>query len=140
MTLHALPTLILIAGVLHLCITSAGLVMTIVLDWRKNLAVLSPLTRHIIWTHGAFVLITIVAFGAVSLLCPTSLASGHPIARAVCAFIAIFWSLRLLIGFAAFDARPYLSNTALKLGYHGLTVVFAYFSIVYALAAAFPRP
>ena len=102
-----LERLLLVAGVLHLGITTAGLTMTLVLDWRKNLAPLCALTRHIIWTHGAFVLLTIIAFGVVSIACAPSLASGQPLARAVCAFIASFWTLRLIIGFAFFDAKPH---------------------------------
>jgi hypothetical protein len=130
-----LELMILFAGLLHLAITSAGVVMTVVLDWRRNLKSLDALTRHIIWTHGAFVLLTIVAFGAVSLLFAAPLASGEPLARAVCGFIALFWAFRLLIGFTLFDARPFATTLPLKLGYHGLSVVFAYFALTYGLAA-----
>ena len=132
---HTLELLLLFAGVVHLCITSAGLVMTYVLDWRHNLAALNPLTRHIVWVHGAFVLLMICGFAAVSLLCAGDLASGAPLARAVCAFIALFWGVRLLIQFFLFDARPHLTSLALKFGYHGLTAVFVYFTLVYGFAA-----
>ena len=134
-TLPTLQPLLLIAGVLHLCITSAGVVMTIVLDWRRNLSVLNGLTRHVIWTHGAFVLMTIIGFGLISLFASGALASGSTIARAVCAFIALFWAVRLFIQFFLFDARPFLTNRFLALGYHGLTVVFSYFVLVYTLGA-----
>ena len=138
LTENTLELLLVLAGVAHLCITSAGVVMTFVLDWRKNLAPLCGLTRHVIWTHAAFVLMTIIGFGAVSLLLPASLASGAPLARGVCAFIALFWGIRLIVQFFLFDARPFLTNVALKLGYHGLTVVFIYFTLAYGLAAALP--
>jgi hypothetical protein len=135
MNANTLKILLIVAGVLHLAITSAGLAMTLVLDWRKNLSPLCALTRHIIWTHGAFVLLTIVAFGAVSLTFPTALASGEPLARAVCGFIAAFWAIRLFIGFFLFDATPHLTRTSLKLGYHALTVVFTFFVLCYGAAA-----
>ena len=135
MTPRTLTTLLLVGGLLHLGITSAGLVMTLVLDWRRNLSPLCALTRHIIWTHGAFVLLTIVAFGVVSLAFPAALASGEPLARAVCGFIAAFWAIRLFIGFFLFDAKPHLTRRSLKLGYHGLTVVFAFFVLCYGAAA-----
>jgi len=127
--------LLILAGLLHLAITSAGLVMTLVLDWRRNLTPLCALTRHIIWTHGAFVLLTIVAFGVVSLAFPAALASGEPLARAVCGFIATFWAIRLFIGFFLFDATPHLTRPSLKFGYHGLTVVFSFFVLCYGAAA-----
>ena len=131
----ALELSILAAGLLHLAITSAGLVMTLVLDWRKNLSPLCALTRHIIWTHGAFVLMTIIGFGVVSLAFPGALASGEPLARAVCGFIAAFWLIRLFIGVFLFDATPHLTNAALKVCYHALTVVFTFFVLCYGAAA-----
>ena len=134
-TTHTLKMLLLVGGLLHLCITSAGFTMTFVLNWRKNLSPLCALTRHIVWSHAAFVLLTILGFAAVSLCCAGSLASGEPLARAVCAFIAVFWGLRLLIGFFLFDARPHLTNFALKIGYNGLTVVFLFFVFCYGSAA-----
>jgi hypothetical protein len=135
-----LPTLLFIGGVLHIGIVSAGITMTRVLNWRRNLAPLAALTRHIIWSHAAFVLLTIIGFGAVSLAMPIPLASGTPLARAICGFIAMFWGIRLLIQFTLFDARPFLASRLLALGYHGLTIVFVYFTVVYTLAAALPTP
>jgi hypothetical protein len=111
--------------------------MTFVLDWRKNLATLTALTRHIIWVHGVIIQLRIVAFGAVSVLRAGDLASGTPLARAVCGFIAIFWGVRLMIQFFLFDARPFLTRRLLALGYHGMTFVFIYFTLVYGFAATF---
>ena len=125
---------------LHLCITSAGLTMTRVLDWRHKLSALDPLTRHIIWTHGAFVLLTIIAFGVVSVSMAGQLASGALLGRAICGFVALFWGIRLMIQFFLFDARPYLAgNRRLAFCYHGLTVVFIYFVVTYTLAATLSR-
>ena len=54
---------------------------------------------------------------------------------AACAFVATFWGVRLVIAFFLFDATPFLKTFPLKLGYHGLTIVFVYFTVVYGLAA-----
>ena len=40
--------------------------------------------------------------------------------------------------FFVFDAKPYLKTAVLKAGYHGLTVVFIYITVIYALAAFLP--
>jgi hypothetical protein len=135
MNASTLQTLLIIAGVLHLCITSAGLVMTLVLDWRRELLSLCALTRHIIWTHGTFVLLTIIGFGVVSIYCASALSSGEPLARAVCGFIASFWGVRLVVGFFLFDAKPHLTNWPLTIAYHALSGVFVFFVITYAAAA-----
>jgi hypothetical protein len=136
--IHHLPLLLMLAGIMHLGITSAGVVMTLVLDWRRSLSNLNGLTRHIIWTHGGFVLATIIGFGVVSMAQARALTSGAPLARAICTFIALFWGARLAIGFTLFDAKPFLSTRSLALAYHGLNVAIAYFVIVYGLAATIP--
>ena len=59
-------------------------------------------------------------------------------ARGMCLFISLFWAARLIVQFFVFDAKPYLKTTLLKAGYHGLTVVFVYITVIYALAAFLP--
>lgn len=130
-----LATLIFIAGLLHFGILIASALVPQVLDWRRSLAKLDPLLRQLIWVHGAFIVLVIIAFGVLSLTDATALASGTPLARSVSAFIAIFWSARLAVQFLVFDAKPYLRSVWLKVGYHGLTLVFAYIAAVFAAAA-----
>ena len=133
-----LSTFILLAGVCHFGILIASALVPRVLDWRGELAQLNPLSRHVIWTHGAFIVLTIVAFGAISLANPRELAAGSGLARWFCGFVAVFWLSRLAIQLFVFDARPYLTRTFLKLGYHALTLVFAFLGTVYAWAAIWP--
>ena len=135
-----LATLILLAGVAHFGILFASALVPRVLDWRGELAHLNPLSRHIVWTHGAFIVLTLVAFGAISLANPAELAAGSLLARWFCGFVAVFWLARLALQLFVFDARPYLTRTFLKLGYHGLTLVFAFLGTVYAWAALWPAP
>ncbi len=133
--MQTLDLLIFVGGVIHLGILIASGLLPKVLDWRSELAKLSALSRHVIWVHGAYVTLTIIAFGLASLLLTGELTGGSPLARALCGFIAVFWGIRLVIQFGLFDARPYLTKPYLKLGYHGLTVCFAYFTGVYGWAA-----
>lgn len=123
-----LPLMIRFAGILHFGLLLAGALLPLVLDWKTELRQVSAMTRHIIWTHGSFIVLMIVGFALISLLAAPELASGAMLARIVCGFIAVF-----------FDARPHLTNLLLKAGYHGLTIVFAIFVLVYSLAAVLPR-
>jgi hypothetical protein len=138
MTHATLQTLLLLGGACHFGILLASALVPRVLDWRRELQALSRLSRHLVWTHGAFIVLTIIGFGAISVLNARALAGGTPLARSVCAFIALFWLTRLTIQLFLFDPRPFLRNTGLKVGYHALTVVFTYLSAVYAAAAVLP--
>lgn len=131
-----LESLILIGGIFHFGILFASALAPNVLDWRRELTKLDPLSRQLVWVHGAFIVLVIVAFGALSVAYAPELAGGAALARAVCAFIALFWAARLGVQFFVFDARPKLTTPLLRIGYRALTFVFAYLAVVFAMAAA----
>ena len=134
-----LATLIRIAGVLHFGLLIAGALTPQVLDWKQDLQKLHPMTRQIIWVHGAFIVLTIIAFGLITMTQAPLLAAGaNGLARAFCAFVAIFWTSRFVLQFVLFQPGPLLSTPLLKFGYHGLTIVFLYFGIIFAWAALWP--
>jgi hypothetical protein len=133
--MFTMERLILVGGVLHLGILIASALTPGVLDWKRELERLRPLSRQLVWVHGAFIVLTIIGLGVISLVAPRELASGTILARAICGFIAIFWLCRLAVQFFVFDARPFLTKTYLKLGYHGLTIVFLILVATYGFAA-----
>jgi hypothetical protein len=110
-----------------------------VLDWRRELAPLSTLTRQLIWVHGAFIVLTIFGLGMISLFNAETLASGTLLARSICTFIAIFWGARLSLQFLLFDPRPHLKHPLLRAGHHALTVAFTYLTLVFAWGASAPH-
>jgi len=82
-----------------------------------------------------FIVLVIIGFGLLSILNSGSLTDGSPLARGFCAFVSLFWLLRLILQLFVIDAKPLLSNAFLCAGYHGLTLVFVYFSAVYGYVA-----
>ena len=134
-----LDQLLIVAGAMHFTLLLAGALLPKVLNWRAELRNVCDLTRHVVWVHGAFVVIVIIGFGLLTVLNARALTSGTVLARSVCGLIALFWLARLAIQLFLFDARPYLRNWFLKAGYHGLTAVFTYFAVVYAWAAVLPH-
>ena len=134
-----LSLLLCICGAVHFGIFVAATLVPIVLDWRNELTKLDPLLRQLVWTYGAFIAMTIVGFGIVSILFAEDLASGAWLARAVCGFIAVFWTVRLVLQFFVFDPKPYLTNWFLVTGSYCLTIAFILNSIVYWLAAICPH-
>ncbi len=137
--MNSLELLLVIGGILHFGILTAGALVPFVVDFPKQLAKVSNLMRQLVWAYAAYIFLTIIGFGIVSVVFASPLAAGTPLARAVCGYIAIFWIIRLVIQLFVFDVKPYLTNWFFRLGYHGLTIVFIYHSIVYSLAALTPH-
>ncbi len=128
-------TLLLFAGLMHFGILIASALVPKVLDWRGELRKLPPLFAQLVWVHGGFIVLTIMGLGVISVANAEELASGTLLARSVCGFIALFWGTRLAVQFFYFDPGPYLSGLSLKLGYHGLTVVFTGLTVIYTMSA-----
>ena len=133
-----LELLVFIGGLLHFGILLASANVPKVLDWKASLGKLDDLSRQLIWVHGAFIVLVIIGFGVLSVGFAAGLTAGTPLARGVCLFIALFWTARLGVQFFIFDATPFLTTRLLRLGYHGLSCVFAYHAVVYTLAAVLP--
>ena len=130
-----LETAIRLGGCVHFCILIASALVPRVLDWRTQLAPLHPFLRRLFWVYGAFIVMTIVAMGAVSVAFTQQLTSGSGLARAVCGFIAVFWLARLAVQFFVFDAREFLTTWWLRAGYHLLTIGFIALPVPYAMVA-----
>lgn len=130
-----LSSLIFGSGILHFGTLLASAAVPQVLDWKGELRKLDRLSRQLIWVHGLFIVLTIIGFGMLTLFFSADLAEGTPLARAVCGFIAFFWSARLFIQFFVFDAKPFLKTGLLKIGYHSLTLVFIYQAVILSWAA-----
>jgi hypothetical protein len=134
-----MKALLLVGGLLHFVILIASALTPRVLDWRANLAPLHPFLRRLFWVYGCFIVLVIISFGGVTLLHADELSSGAALSRSVCAVIAIFWLARLGVQFFVFDARPFLTTPFLRLGYHGLTLLFIALVFIYGCAALNPH-
>lgn len=133
-----LTLLLQVAGVLHLGLMSAGLLMPRVVNMRAHLEPLPPFIRQLFWVYYTFIALCLVGFSVITVVFADTLAAGGPLARALCIFFAVFWTLRLLVATFVFDMRPYLTDRYRRVGYHALNLVFAYLPVVYLLAAAQP--
>jgi hypothetical protein len=133
-----LTLLLQIAGVLHLGLMCAGLLMPQVVGMRSHLAVLPPFIRQLFWVYYSFIALCLVSFSVITIVFADTLASGGNLARALCVFFAAFWTLRLIAATFVFDMRPYLTTGYRRLGYHAINIVFAYLPVVYVLAAIRP--
>ena len=130
-----MKSLLILGGLLHFVILIASALTPRLLDWRTNLAVLHPFLRRLFWVYGVFIVLVIISFGTLTLTRADELASTTPLARSVCAMIALFWLARLAVQFFVFDARPFLTTTFRRVGYHGLTFLFSALVFIYGCVA-----
>jgi len=138
--MHVTLTFLLqIAGVLHLGLMCAGLLMPRVVGMRTHLATVPPFIRQLFWVYYSFIALCLVSFSLLTIAFAGTLADGSGLARALCVFFALFWTLRWIAGTFVFDMRPYMTNRFRRVGYQALNMVFVYLPVVYALAAAQPR-
>jgi hypothetical protein len=129
-----LPQLILLAGVGQLGVLIASALVPFRLNWREALRCLSRLHRQMYWVYGGYVVLSIISFASISIFNASELASGSGLARGLCAYVAVFWGTRVVLQ-AIFDVKEHLTIWWLKIGYFGLTLMFAAFTIIYSWAA-----
>ena len=134
----SIETLIFISGILHLGTLLGSAQVPKEMNFKEELPKVTLLLRHWILVAGAYIVLNLIAFGLISLTLAGELASGSPLARAFCGYVAFFWGCRLVVQFFIFDAKPYLRNWFLKAGYHGLTLVFTWHTLVFGYAALRP--
>ena len=132
-----LPNLLFVAGVGQLSVLVASALVPIRLKWRDEFRSLSRLHRQMYWVYGGYIVLAIVALGLISIFNAQELTSGSGLARGFCGYVAVFWGIRFLLQ-GILDVRGHLSTWWLKLGYGLLTVMFAYFTVVYAWVAVVP--
>ncbi len=123
--------LLQLAGALQISLLIAGATMARAVEMPKHLATLPPLLRRLYWVYFAFIALSLLGFGLVTLSSAEALAAGGTLARAFCTFILLFWLARLVVQFFVLDVRPYLHHWFYRAGYHLLTVVFIYLTAVY---------
>jgi hypothetical protein len=135
MNKNTMTLLLQSAGLLHLGLLCAGLMMPGVVGLRTHLATLPSFIRRLFWVYYAFIGLCLVSFGLLTFTLAGTLAEGSTLARAVCLFLAAFWTLRLIAASFVFELEPYLTNIYRRIGYHAINVVFAFLPVVYLLAA-----
>jgi len=127
--------LLQIAGLLHIGLACAGATMPRTVKMREHLRKLPPFLRNLFWVYYGFIGLCLVGFGAVTFLFAGQIASGEPLARALCIFLTAFWTIRLVAAAFLFDVRPYLTNWFYRIGYHATNAVFVYLVAIYAVVA-----
>lgn len=130
-----MTALVVLAGIGQLALAAGSLAIPRVLGWREETTRLTRLTRQVFWTYAGYIWGTNVCMGALSAFAPGSLLDGSPLARAVCAYIALYWGARLLLQLFCYD-RAVVTTAALRLAEAALLVLFAFLAATYGYLLA----
>lgn len=106
----SLVAAIWVAGGVQLAIAAANLVVARKLDFRANLARLTPIVSQIFLVHAVYIVLVIVWFSALCLIFAAQLASGDPLARFLTGGLAAFWGLRAIIQLTVYDKKVRKDN------------------------------
>lgn len=88
-----------LAGVGHFVVLIASFQVPARMKWHEDLAKLMPVNRKLMWTYGVFIVLTIVAFGMLTVALHDELLRGDRAALGLATFIGVFWLTRLVIDF-----------------------------------------
>jgi len=124
-----------LASLSYLGLLTAGALLPGVVGLWQHLSALPAFIRQLFWVYYAFIGLSLIGFGLGTFLLAEHLASGTPLARAVCGFLALFWSVRLVAGTFVLDLRPYLTNRWRRAGLAAANLVFAALPVVYGWVA-----
>ena len=102
---------------------------------REHLTGLPPFLRRLFWVYYVFIGLVLIGFGTLTFCFASQMASGEPVARALCLVMAGFWLVRLIAAVFIFDVRPYLTNWFYRVGYQATNCVFIFLLVVYAWTA-----
>lgn len=128
---RSFDVLLWLAGVGHFVILAASFQVPSRLRWKEDLAQLMPFNRKLLWVQSGFTVLTIIAFGTLTLLLHDELLRGDRAALALAVFIATYWTARILVDALYFSHEDWPKGRQFIFGHILLTALFT------ALAASY---
>lgn len=120
-----------LAGIGHFCILGASVQVPARLGWKTDLARLTSFNRKLMWTYGGFTVLTIIAFGSLTLALHGEFLRGNPAALGLAGFIGLYWAARVGVDLFYFDHTDWPQGTQFVVGHILLTALFAALAATY---------
>ena len=120
-----------LAGAGHFVILLASSQVPSRLRWKQDLAQLMPFNRKLLWVQGGFTVLTIIAFGILTLTLHREMLRGDRAAMGLVCFIGCYWTARIVVDAFYFSHEDWPQGTQFVIGHILLTSLFA------ALAASY---
>jgi len=120
-----------LAGAGHFVILIASFQVPYRLRWKQDLRSLMPFNRKLLWVQSGFTVLTIVAFGTLTLALHAELLRGDRAALGLACFIGTYWTARILVDAIYFSHSDWPKGKEFVAGHILLTCLF------FALAASY---
>jgi len=135
LALRCFDLILWLAGAGHFVILFASFQVPSRLRWKQDLAQLMPFNRKLLWVQGGFTVLTIIAFGTLTLALHVELLRGDRSAVGLACFIASYWTARILVDAFYFSHEDWPQGKEFVIGHVLLTALFvtlaaSYWSLV----------
>ncbi len=114
-----------LVGAGHFVILFASFQVPYRLHWKQDLQSLMPFNRKLLWVQSGFTVLTIVAFGTLTLALHAELLRGDRAALGFAAFAGIYWTARILVDAFYFSHDDWPKGREFVVGHVLLTALFS---------------
>jgi len=113
-----------LAGAGHFVILIASAQVPSRLRWKQDLAQLMPFNRKLLWVQGGFTVLTIIAFGTLTLVLHREMLRGDRAALGIVCCIGSYWTARILVDAFYFSHEDWPQGREFVIGHILLTCLF----------------
>lgn len=119
------------AGVGHFVILFASFQVPYRLGWKDDLQRLMPFNRKMLWVQSGFTVLTIIAFGTLTLVLHSEMLRGDRAALGLIGFIGLYWTARILVDAIYFSHADWPKGPSFLVGHVLLTLLFLFLAVSY---------
>jgi len=120
-----------LAGAGHFVILIASFQVPSRLGWEKDLQSLTSFNRKLLWVQSSFTVLTIIAFGTLTLALHGELLRGDRAALGLACFIGIYWATRILVDVFYFSHADWPKGKQFRVGHILLVFLFSALAVSY---------
>ncbi len=128
---HLLNLALWLAGIGHFCVLGASVQVPARLGWKEDLPKLTPFNRKLMIVYSGFTVLTIAAFGVLTLYLHTEMLRGERAATALAVFIAVYWTARIGVDFFYYENKDWPKGAQFVVGHILLTSLFFALAVTY---------
>jgi hypothetical protein len=115
-----------LVGIGHFVILFASFQVPSRLKWKEDLAQLMPFNRKLLWVQSSFTVLTIIAFGTLTLVLHQEMLRGDRAALGLACFIGVYWTARIFVDAFYFSHEDWPKGKMFVVGHFLLTSLFTF--------------